>query len=222
MKKRKFAITLSLLGVLAIGILIWYFQDSLLTDGYAASIFPDFVPPAKNEPQMVIQKYADPAGKILLLKTTPPLQFFAYDSSSKSIKSTDHETWEKSQERELDCWEQYATDEYVGPSYGHYILNAKRSLDDIQIAVLSAYGPSLPGISLHPGLGGADKIWGTRYLEFKETSGSSTIGKPVLIDIASNISRPSLCWSEGARYVVVYFPGKDFGATVSVAENPTK
>ena|SRR5215204_815925 len=220
MNKRKFAITL--LTVLAIVILLWCFQDSLLTDGYAASISPDFVPPAKNEAQMLILKNADPSGKILLLKTTPPLQFFAYDSSSRSISETDLGTWEKSQEGELDCWEQFPADDYVGGSYGHYILNAKRSLDNLHIAVLSAYGPSLPGLSLHPGLGGADKIWGTRYLEIKETSGFSTVGRPVLIDISSKISKPSLCWTERSKYVVVYFQGSYFGATVSVAENPTK
>lgn len=220
MNKRK--VVLASLSALFVVILIWYFQDILLTDGYASSVIPDFVPPAKNEVQVLVLKNADPTGKTLLLKTTPQLQFFAYDSSSKLISETDHGTWEKSQERELDCWEQYPAHDYVGRSYGHWILNARRSLDNNQIAVLSAYGPSLPGFSLHPGLGAADKIWGTRYLEFKETSGFSTIGKPVLIDIASNISRPSLCWSEGARYVVVYFQGKDFGSTVSVAENPTK
>jgi hypothetical protein len=219
MNKRKVALTL--LSVLVVMVLIWYFQDSLLTDGYAASIFPDFVPPAENEAQILILKNADPTGKILLIKTSPRLQFLAYDSSSKSINATDQKTWKRSQEQELDCWDQSTPDDYGGRSYGHYILNAKYSPDNNRIAVLSAYGPSLPGSSLHPGLGGADKIWGTRYLEIKETSGLLTVGRPIRIDISSKISKPSLCWSEGARYVVVYFPGKDFGATVSVAETPT-
>src|SRR4249920_2404491 len=174
MKHRKTSLILLLILVPVLG---WFLMDFLLTSWYAPTVSPRYFPPGDVQTQQTIIKDADSTGSALLLKSTEQPQYFLYEPSRNSTRNADENEWEKSQEKEIDCWEQSTPDDYAGPSYGHYVLNAKRSPDNSKIAVLSAYGPKLPGISL--GLGGAEKIWGTRYLEIKENPGFSNIQKPV-------------------------------------------
>lgn len=200
-------------------LLCWYFQDIVRTNGYAVSVKPENVRPETSETQILIIKNADASGNTLLLQSTDRPQFFLYDPSKKSIEKSDWTAWKSSQERELDCWEQSTYDDYSGPSYGYYIFAAKKSPDGSKIAVLSAYGPKLPDTN---GMffGGTGLTLGTRYLEIRNTSGNELFGKPVRIDISSRVLKPRLCWSDRARYVIVYADERETVGKVSIIDVP--
>ena len=213
MKKRIIKITLLVLLLIFAG---WYLQDFVLTSGYAPSKRPEFIfspplapgevrilPMPSNEPEIMLIKNLDSTGKVLLFKTGEYPQFYRYDPAKRVIETVDSREWDESREKELDCWEQSTPDVYPGPSYGHYVLVAKRSPDNSKIAVLSAYGPKSP---IEGGFffGGGGKIFGTRYLEIRNVADSESIRRPVRIDISDNALKPSLCWSDGASHIIVH------------------
>jgi len=215
MKKRHIKIILLVLPLIIFA--GWYLQDLVMTSCYARSKRPEFIfspplepgevrilPEPSNEPEIMLIKNLDPIGKVVLFKTGENPQFFRYDPAKRVIETVDSREWDESREKELDCWEQSTPDVYSGPSYGHYILVAKRSPDNSKIAVLSAYGPKMQSIFSFPGLGGSERIWGTRYLEIRNVADNESIRRPVRIDISDNALKPSLCWSDGASHIIVH------------------
>jgi len=212
MKKRNINIILLVLLLIIAG---WYLQDVVLTSGYAPSKRPEFIfspplepgevrilPEPSNEPEIMLIKNLDPTGKVVLFKAGENPQFFRYDPAKGVIETVDSKEWDESREKELDCWEQSTPDVYSGPSYGQYILVAKRSPDNSKIAVLSAYGPKSPISGFI--FGGGGKIFGTRYLEIRNVADNESIRRPVRIDISDNALKPSLCWSDGASHIIVH------------------
>ena len=192
-----------LVGVCA-AVIIWLSLDTFLTDRYSAAFEPRYVTPTGFDPDAALLLKEDANSNSLFVSARGRPEIFKYDSATRQVSRVEGRDWSAVSAAETDCGNQLVPDDYAGSLYGHYFLNAKRSTDDRLIGVLSAYGPQAPAIPILPNLSGPGRIMGTRYLEIRNVLGQERIGKPIRINIHSDVLQPSLCWTPNSRYVVVH------------------
>lgn len=190
-------------ATVCIAVAIWLSLDHFLTDRYAVSFEPRYVTPTAFDPDTALLLKQDENANTLLITARSRPEVFKYDSNRQVTRIASGE-WSSSGATEIDCGQQLALEEYSGEYYGQFLLSARSSLDHQFIAVLSAYGPRAPEIEILPNLGGSGRILGTRYLELRRSPDNERIGRPIRINLQSDVIQPSLCWTPSARYLVVH------------------
>jgi hypothetical protein len=198
-------------AVLAILFIGWFLQDNVFTDGFLSTHSLRRTE-GRIEPlyDRLLLVRRESAGGPLLLKVLNEDIVVRYRFDTNRSEPVDSRAWHAATGTVAICQNSFQTqtEEEVGKyqTYGKFALNGAFSRSGGKLAVISAYGPKMPGISLFPGLGGGRNIWGQRYLEVKD-------GKPPYTNLRKTIRAAddgALCWSHEEDTVVYYEPNYFF------------
>lgn len=215
-KKRAFAI-FTVLSVLFF--LVWMGWDTVATDKPLPVFRTGDILEHRYNNLLLIRRTSSNGN--LLLKILNEDSIYYFDFAANQVSKVDKSIWDQSIEKVAICDHSisiYPRKNSKYDPYGKYALSAAESPSKEKVAVLSAYGPQGPAGGLIFG-GGEGRIFGTRYLEIKENSGSfRTIGRPRRL---RNSDEPSLCWSADENLLIIYDSSLHFFSVLNLGPTPT-